>query len=61
MSDYDIRSDGEKIADAIESLARAVHALGNNNAGTNMGAIENLAKELRDGLAAIAESIEEHG
>jgi hypothetical protein len=56
---FDERCDSERIADAIESLASAIRDLGNGNAATQMGAIENLAKELRDGLAAVASALED--
>lgn len=48
------------ISRAIEKLSRAVDRLGTNDAATQMGAIELLAKETRDGLTAIAAAIERH-
>lgn len=49
--------DKNAVAEAINSLARAVHALGTNNAGTQMGAIEYLAVEIREGSTRIAEGL----
>lgn len=52
------KTDGDKIADALLEVASALRALGNNNAATEMGAIEGLAKEVHgvseslDGVAA---------
>lgn len=48
----------EELASALQPLTNAIRDLGNGNASTPMGAIENLAKELRDGLNAVAISIE---
>lgn len=42
------------IARSIDGLADAVDRLGTNSADTGMGAIELLARELRDGLAAVS-------
>lgn len=46
------------IAEGLENVARALEGLGTNDAFTSMGAIELLAKEMRDGLGAIASAIE---
>lgn len=45
-------------ARSLEAVASAIHRLGNADAGTQMGAIENLAKELGDGLACISASLD---
>lgn len=57
----------ESLAAAIDGVARALSRLGNGDAATAMGAIENLALEVREGstriaeaLNAIAEAIEDH-
>jgi hypothetical protein len=47
------------IAEAVNNLARAIDRLGNGNAATPMGAIENLAKEIKDGFETLASSISE--
>ena len=46
------------IARAIDGLVYQVKYLGNGNAATQMGAIENLAKELKDGSNAISSSLD---
>jgi len=43
----------ENIGRAIFALARAVHDLGTAGATTNMGAIELLAFEVRNGFASL--------
>src|SRR6266404_583036 len=45
------------IAQALNENASAIHRLGNGSASTDIGAIENLAKELRDGLQALATNV----
>lgn len=45
------------IASGLNSIAAAIQNLGNGNASTPMGAIENLAKELKEGLEHIADSV----
>lgn len=49
------KSETMELAAAIRSAA---HHLGNGNASTDMGAIENLAKEIKEGTKRIAEAIE---
>jgi hypothetical protein len=49
------------IAQALEKVAGALDRLGTADAATPMGAIEMLACEVRDGLGAIAISIDGHG
>jgi hypothetical protein len=49
----------ERIAEALERLATGLKYLGNGNAATEMGAIENLAKEVMEGSQRIAAAIEE--
>lgn len=49
----------EDVGCSINQIASALRALGNGGAATDMGAIENLAKELRDGSSAIASAISE--
>jgi hypothetical protein len=58
----------EQLAGALGSIATQLMNLGNGNASTQMGAIENLSKEvmegtsrIAEGLHAIAEAISEHG
>jgi len=50
--DYD--TDEEAIADGLFAIASALRDLGNADAATPMGAIENLAKELNEGLQKVA-------
>lgn len=47
------------IADALFGLTGAVQRLGNGDASTDMGAIENLSKQVRDGLDGIGSSLYE--
>jgi hypothetical protein len=42
------------IARAIESLAQATHALGTNHSVPPLGAVELLAREVRDGFSRLA-------
>lgn len=46
------------IARSLDHVARALRDLGNADASTPMGAIENLSKELKDGLTGLAMAIE---
>ena len=48
------------IARALSEIASALRQLGVNNAATEMGAIEAVAMELKEGLASIAGTISEH-
>jgi hypothetical protein len=43
------------ISRGLHAVAKAITALGNNDAATPMGAVEMLAKEVRDGFRALAE------
>lgn len=59
--------DGGNVVTAILSLADSIHKLGLSNASTSMGALELLskeihdgAKEIKEGLFAIAEAIDNH-
>lgn len=45
------------ISDALHDVASSIRALGNGNASTEMGAIENLAKEIRESGTAIATAL----
>ncbi len=47
------------IADALFGLTSAVQRLGNGDASTHMGAIENLSKQVRNGLDGIGSSLYE--
>jgi hypothetical protein len=47
------------IADALDELTSAVQRLGNGDASTHMGAIENLSKQVREGLEEIGSSLYE--
>ena len=47
----------DEIADAIESVATWIKYLGTGNAATQMGAVEFLAKETKDGLNMVADAI----
>ena len=49
------------IARGLNKVAIALDRLGTNDAATPMGAIELLAKEVRDGLSSVAGAIEENG
>lgn len=51
-------SHDEAKVDAFRGLVSAIRDLGNGNAATQMGAIENLAKEIREGFTLLAESID---
>jgi replicative DNA helicase len=42
------------IANSLNAVAKAIRELGLNNAGTPMGAIELLAKEVRDGFQSLS-------
>jgi hypothetical protein len=55
--DCDETSDGYQIAQGLYAVARAITALGTNGASSPMGAIELLAKELRDGFDRLADAI----
>ncbi len=50
---YDEAGEEEEIAAALRSIARALHQLGLGNASTQMGAIEALAKEVKEGSERI--------
>ena len=59
-------ADAQEIGAAISQVAIALEHLGNGNACTNMGAIENLASEIKtageriaDGLESVATAIRE--
>jgi len=43
---------------AIQSVSDSLYALGNNKAATNMGAIENLALQIKEGTGRIAASLD---
>jgi len=47
------------IARALERLADAVHRLGTNDASTNMGAIEVLSLEVKNGFGLLRSAISE--
>lgn len=49
--------DAQQLQYGLRDVASALKALGNNDAATRMGAIENLAKEVGEGLRLIAEAI----
>ena len=48
------------IADALDDIAKALHALGNGNAFTPMGAMEAHGKVTSDAMHAIEAAIERH-
>lgn len=50
-------TEGYAIAEAIEMLGTWVKYLGTGNATTSMGAIEVLAKEVKEGSERIADAI----
>jgi hypothetical protein len=50
--------DVEGIEHEITGLTRAIDRLGNGNAATDIGAVEGLSMQVRDGFALLAESIE---
>lgn len=47
----------EQREEALESIAAALRRLGTNDAATQMGAIEHLAKEIKEGCEAIAGAV----
>ncbi len=49
-----------KLADAGQSLAYQLKCLGFGNASTDMGAIEGLAMEIKEGLQSIGSAINDH-
>lgn len=49
--------DPQALPKAINSVAYALRQLGNGNAATEMGAIENLANEIKDGSERIADAL----
>ena len=53
MAEYE-----EELTDALKLIARALRELGTNNAATEMGAIEMLALEVREGSTRIAEGLQ---
>lgn len=50
--------DEQTVAAGLFAIARAIDRIGTGNAATEMGAIELLAKEVRDGFELIAAAIE---
>jgi hypothetical protein len=46
-----------EVADALEHVANQIKWLGTGNAGTQMGAIEVLSKEVKDGFGELSESV----
>jgi hypothetical protein len=46
------------IARGLQAVAGAINKLGINDAATPMGAIETLAKEVRDGFTIVCSAIE---
>jgi len=56
MEDFD-GTEIEYLAEAIGALAQNIKVLGLNNAGTQMGAIEVLSMEIKEGSERIAQSI----
>lgn len=46
------------IMQGLKDVASALHRLGTNDAGTQMGAMEMLASELKEGLAQVASALE---
>jgi len=52
------RTAEENIALALYQIAYALEKLGLTNAGTQMGALELVAKEVKDGLGYISSAIE---
>ena len=58
--EHEATHDGKyAIASALMAVAEAIHRLGTNNAATEMGAIEALSKELRDGFSVLADAMSE--
>lgn len=47
-----------KLSEALNSVAHHLKYLGNGDASTSMGAIENLSGQLKEGMESIAASIE---
>ncbi len=50
--------DEELLAEALEKIAKALSNLGLGNAATQMGAIELLSKEVKEGSERIAEGLQ---
>ena len=46
-----------EIAEALRDLSTSVKYLGNGDAASSMGAIENLGLNLKDGLSTLAEGV----
>ena len=51
------KDSGFAVALALANVARALHALGNNNAATSMGALEGLGSDIGQCLNNVASSI----
>jgi len=52
--------DEKSIADAILAVATELKSLGNNDADTKLGAIENLSKQIKDGAEGIASALKDN-
>lgn len=48
-----------QVSEELIDIGTYIKYLGNGDAATSMGAIENLAKELRDGLGAVSSALVE--
>ncbi len=64
VNEMDSNFESANIVDALFAISRQMQRmtdrLGVGDANTRMGALENLAKELRAGLESIASAIREH-
>lgn len=57
MKEYDEET-AEALQDGLGSVARALDRLGTGNAGTDMGAVEYLAQQVREGSERVAAALE---
>lgn len=46
-----------EVSKSLDGIAKAIYSLGNGNAVTELGAIENLAKEIKEGFQGITEAL----
>jgi len=46
------------LSGSVDRMATALHRLGTNNAATEMGAVEMLGKDIKEGLESIAQAID---
>lgn len=49
--------DEDAIAQALQSVAKAIHYLGNGDAGTTMGGLEYVGASIREGMSEVASAV----